>query len=64
MDMFKQEKEALQKWMKAVTVACIGPITARTAEENGLSVNVIPAEYTIEALTEAILSHFSNDVSA
>ena len=63
-DMFKQEKEALQKWMKAVTVACIGPITARTAEENGLSVNVIPAEYTIEALTEAILAHFSKDVSA
>jgi uroporphyrinogen III methyltransferase/synthase len=59
MDMFRLEKNELKAWMKAVTVACIGPITAKTAEENGLSVAVIPDEYTIEALTRAILSHFS-----
>ena len=57
--MFKEEGGDLQKWMETVAVACIGPITARTAEEKGLTVSVIPGEYTIEALTGAILDHFS-----
>ncbi len=60
-DMFKGEKQALQEWMKSVAVACIGPITAKTAAQNGLSVDVIPGEYTIEALTRAILAYFSQD---
>ncbi len=37
-------------------VACIGPITARTAEEAGLSVSILAAENTVPALVEAIVS--------
>jgi len=59
-EMFRQEKQHLKKWMNKVAVACIGPITARTAEEHGLSVSLIPKEYTIEALTNAIVDYFSS----
>ena len=38
-----------------VKVACIGPITARTAEEHGFTVDIMPDQYTIEALLEAIV---------
>jgi len=59
MAMFKDAGQDLQKWMEPVAVACIGPITAKTAEDKGLAVSVIPEEYTIEAITKAILEHFS-----
>lgn len=44
---------------KAV-VACIGPITAETARKHGFPVEIIPDEYTIEALTAALVAHFRN----
>ena len=59
-EMFEKEGDQLLKWMANVAVACIGPITARTAEEKGLSVNLVPSEYTIEALTSAIVQYFSS----
>ncbi len=39
-----------------VKVACIGPITAQTAEENGFTVDVMPTQYTIDGLLEAIIA--------
>ena len=39
-------------------VACIGPITAETARKHGLTVEIIPDQYTIEALTAALVDHF------
>jgi uroporphyrinogen III methyltransferase/synthase len=39
-------------------VACIGPVTAATARERGLSVDVEAAEHTIDALVEALAAHF------
>jgi hydroxymethylbilane synthase len=38
-----------------VTVACIGPITARTARDLGLRVDIIAEEYTTRGLVEAIV---------
>ncbi|MGB9619439.1 MAG: uroporphyrinogen-III synthase, partial [Armatimonadota bacterium] len=40
-------------------VACIGPITARTAEEAGLKPDIVAEEYTIEGLVEAIVAAFA-----
>jgi len=60
MEMFEGESDQLLKWMEKVTVACIGPVTAKTAEERGLSVRIIPSEYTIEALAKAIVDHFAH----
>jgi uroporphyrinogen III methyltransferase/synthase len=59
-EMFRQESELFQGWMSKVIVACIGPITARTAEDKGLSVSLMPEEYTIDALTHAIVRFFKN----
>lgn len=41
-------------------VACIGPVTAATAEKFGLHVSIQPAEFTIPALIDAIEEHFRN----
>ncbi len=42
-----------------VCVACIGPVTARTCEEMGLKVTVMPEEYTVPALFSSITKYFS-----
>jgi uroporphyrinogen III methyltransferase/synthase len=62
MEMFEGEGEELLKWMEKVAVACIGPVTAKTAEERGLTVQILPSDYTIEALTGAIVEYFSSSV--
>ncbi len=58
-DMFKSNGQEMHKWMARVAVACIGPITAKTAQKNGFKVDLIPSDYTIEALTQGILHYFS-----
>ena len=42
------------KLLAGITVACIGPITAKTAEDHGLQVDVMAKEYTVEGLVEAL----------
>ncbi|MFH1293040.1 MAG: uroporphyrinogen-III synthase [Pseudomonadota bacterium] len=46
--------------MDSVAVACIGPITAKTAQKNGFTVTLTPPEYTIESLTDSIVEYFSS----
>lgn len=41
-------------------VAAIGPITARTLADLGIAVDVMPEQYTIEALTAEIEAFFAN----
>jgi uroporphyrinogen III methyltransferase/synthase len=45
--------------LKAVTVACIGPVTAQTAREYGLEVAVEPRETSIEALADGLAAYFA-----
>jgi uroporphyrinogen III methyltransferase/synthase len=61
MAMFKEDGDKVKQWMERVDIACIGPITAKTAEENGLKVSFIAESYTIEALTGAIVEYYSKD---
>jgi uroporphyrinogen III methyltransferase/synthase len=51
-------RDAVRPLVARVVIACIGPITARTAEEHGLTVTVMPAENTVPALAEAIVRYF------
>lgn len=37
-----------------VTVACIGPVTAKTAQDAGLNVNILAEEATIDSLVQGI----------
>ncbi|MFH1488850.1 MAG: uroporphyrinogen-III synthase, partial [Pseudomonadota bacterium] len=57
-EMFEAEGTRLKQWMKKTAVACIGPITAETAETYGFKVNVTPREYTVAALTDEIVRYF------
>ena len=41
------------------TIACIGPITASTAREGGLKVDIVASEHTVDGLVDALSSHFS-----
>ena len=42
-----------------VAVACIGPVTAKTAEDYGLKVTIMPKDYTIPAFVEAMVEYFN-----
>lgn len=44
-----------QDLLEGKTVACIGPITAAAARENGLDVAIEAADYTVEGLVDALL---------
>ncbi len=41
-------------------IACIGPITAQTAREVGLPVDVMATEYTMDGLVAALVEYFSH----
>ena len=47
----------------AVKVACIGPITAQTAREHGLTVDVVADEYTTQGLKDALVAYYSASTS-
>jgi uroporphyrinogen III methyltransferase/synthase len=44
--------------LKNTLVACIGPITAKTARDLGLKVDIMPNEYTIPGLAKAMEEFF------
>ncbi len=50
----KEQREKLNK----IIVACIGPITQKTAENYGLKVAIVPSQYTIVGLISAIETYF------
>ncbi len=52
--------DIVKKVISKAKVACIGPVTAKTAEKRGLSVDIVPQESTIPSLVEAIEKSFSN----
>lgn len=56
-ELFSEEER--RAWGGRVAVASIGPITAATAAEYGLTTVVMPSEYTIPALARAIADYFS-----
>lgn len=54
--MFKRKE--LPELLKGCTIACIGLITADTAKGFGIRVDIMPKDYTIPALTQAMAEHF------
>jgi uroporphyrinogen III methyltransferase/synthase len=46
--------------LKNIAIACIGPVTQKTAEDHGLKVSIVPDEYTVKALASAIETHFTS----
>lgn len=56
LEMFEPGEGA--RLLENVPVACIGPITEKTAVEHGLKPAVVPGEYTLAAMVEAIVKYF------
>ena len=54
------KKDEILPLLEDVPIASIGPITTETAEKFGLKVNIMPSEFTIPALVEAICAHFQS----
>ena len=52
------KREDLKKLLKGIAIACIGPVTTRTAKEWGLKVRIQPKQYTIPGLTRAIAEYY------
>jgi uroporphyrinogen III methyltransferase/synthase len=44
--------------LEGVSIACIGPVTAKTAAEYGMKTDIMPKDYTIPALVEAMVEFF------
>ncbi len=42
--------------LKGAVIACIGPITAETAQKLGLAVDIVATDYTVDGLIEALLN--------
>jgi uroporphyrinogen III methyltransferase/synthase len=49
-----------QRLLAPLTVAAIGPITSQSCTKLGLPVAIEPAEYTLHALSEALVSFYSH----
>jgi uroporphyrinogen III methyltransferase/synthase len=52
-------QDEMRRLTGGAVVACIGPITAKTAREEGLAVAITAVENTIPALVEAIVRYYS-----
>jgi uroporphyrinogen III methyltransferase/synthase len=55
------DTQELSEILKDVAVACIGDITAETAAEFGLCVEIQPQQFTIPALARAIAEYFAKE---
>ena len=58
-EMFGDKTDQVKAWLNDVDIASIGPITSETAKKLGLNITIEPADYTIDALTDVIVKHYS-----
>lgn len=45
--------------IESTCIVCIGPVTAQTAKEKGLKVDLVPEEHTIKGLVKTLESYFT-----
>jgi len=48
-----------QTLLAGAVIGCMGPVTASTAHDLGLRVDIVPEEHTIEALVLALAQHYA-----
>ena len=54
------DTQDLSATLKGLAIACIGDVTAATASEYGLKVDIQPTEFNVAALSKAIADYYSN----
>jgi uroporphyrinogen III methyltransferase/synthase len=52
--------EAAADLLRTTVVASIGPVTAEAASQFGITTTIVPAQYTVAGLTDAIVRHFES----
>ncbi|MFB6347729.1 MAG: uroporphyrinogen-III C-methyltransferase [bacterium] len=52
------DEKTARNWLQQLDCAAIGPITAGTLKNYGVTASVVPDNYNLEAFTQAILDHF------
>ena len=52
------EKGEAQRLLNNTNVACIGPVTAKTASDLGINSAFMPDEYTVPSMVEAAAKYF------
>jgi uroporphyrinogen III methyltransferase/synthase len=50
-------EERASELLRGAVIACIGPVTARTAQALGLRVDIVADEYTVDGLVKALLDN-------
>jgi uroporphyrinogen III methyltransferase/synthase len=53
--------EAAADLLNKTLVASIGPVTAEAAEHFQITTSIMPSQYTVAALVDAIVEHFAHD---
>jgi uroporphyrinogen III methyltransferase/synthase len=56
--------DAAPDLLRSTAVACIGPVTAEAAEQCGIHTAIMPEQYTIPALVDAIVAYFVRQTAA
>ena len=56
-------KKDWKKYLKQIKVCAIGPVTARTLRGFGIKPDIMPQEYTVKSMVEAMESYFKNQNS-
>lgn len=49
--------------LRTTVVASIGPVTAEAAQQLGITSTVVPKDYTVPALIEALVEHFTSPLA-
>jgi uroporphyrinogen III methyltransferase/synthase len=52
-------REQAADLLQQTTVACIGPVTAEAAAQLGITTTIMPQEFTVPALVDAIVKHYA-----
>jgi uroporphyrinogen III methyltransferase/synthase len=52
-------EDAVADLLRTVAIASIGPVTAEAAQQCGIQTSIMPSEYTIPALVQAIVDYFT-----
>jgi len=50
-------EEELRRVADAAVVVCIGPVTAQAAHTLGVRVDVVPGDFTVDAMLDALVAH-------
>lgn len=53
-----EDQDEVAEILAGIKIASIGPITSKTAEDNGLNIDIQPEKYTIPALVESVKDFF------